>query len=491
MTSTPLSPTLPADADLVAQSLAGDRQAFGQIVGRYQSLVCALAYSATGSRAHSEDLAQETFVAAWRGLRDLQEPSRLRPWLCGIARRTIANTLRRLGRQPAHAAAPLDSASDVPADDAQPTSEVVSNEEMALLWREVGRLPATYREPLILFYREHRSVEAVAAALDLTPEATMQRLTRGRRLLHERMLAFIESTLERTNPGPQFTLQVEHALPLLIGTGPAISTATTVAHGGGAAKGGFLGTLLTWAAPLIGLFAAIGISWTILVQAPTPRERRFLGRWLLLLWLATLGFVLALPAAGRLAFRAGLHERQDWLATAPVVAVWFGIAMIDIAIVTFLIRGKATLRRELAAAGSPSAPRVPPSPGSELILTAAVLIALFWTPIFVAWRTGDHAVAWAVVGLMLGLLGWAAWWGRRHPAPADGDRLGGWFIVICALLFLGLINWRLNVWLAPVYRVDLATMNRLLPPMLLHGLSAIAIAWAAVLVRLTRPRAKA
>src|ERR1035441_8738616 len=45
----------------------------------------------------------------------------------------------------------------------------------------------------------------------------MQRLTRGRRQLQERMLEFVESTLERTNPGPQFTLQVQAAIPLLAG----------------------------------------------------------------------------------------------------------------------------------------------------------------------------------------------------------------------------------------------------------------------------------
>ena len=65
------------DAELVAQSLAGDRQAFGRIVARYQALVCALGYSATGSRSRSEDLAQETFLTAWQKLRDLREPGRL------------------------------------------------------------------------------------------------------------------------------------------------------------------------------------------------------------------------------------------------------------------------------------------------------------------------------------------------------------------------------------------------------------------------------
>ena len=80
------------DAELVVESLSGNRDAFGQIVSRYQSLVCSLAYSATGSLGQSEDLAQETFVAAWKQLADLREPEKLRAWLCGIARNLIHNT---------------------------------------------------------------------------------------------------------------------------------------------------------------------------------------------------------------------------------------------------------------------------------------------------------------------------------------------------------------------------------------------------------------
>ena len=77
------------DADLVAESLNGGRDAFRQIVERYQTLVCSLAYSATGSVSQSEDVAQETFVSAWKDLRSLREPGKLRSWLCAIARNRI------------------------------------------------------------------------------------------------------------------------------------------------------------------------------------------------------------------------------------------------------------------------------------------------------------------------------------------------------------------------------------------------------------------
>src|ERR1041385_6018815 len=83
------------DAQLVAASLNGDRQAFSRIVERYQILICSIAYNATGNICQSEDLAQETFIAAWKRLSELREPNNLRAWLCGIARNLSNNSIRR------------------------------------------------------------------------------------------------------------------------------------------------------------------------------------------------------------------------------------------------------------------------------------------------------------------------------------------------------------------------------------------------------------
>lgn len=476
------------DAALVEQSLAGDRAAFGQIVARYQSLVCGLAYSATGSRSHSEDLAQETFLAAWRKLSDLREPRRLSSWLCGIARNVIHGDLRRLGRQPAHAAASLDSARTFPSAEPLPSAQAVSNEEMAILWRQVGALPEIYREPLILFYRDHRSVEHVAAALGLTPDAVMQRLTRGRRQLQERMLEFVESTLQRTNPGEQFTLHVQAALPLLAGAAPAAAMGTA-AKSGAAVKGGQLGFWLAWAAPLLGVFAAIGMSWAEIAQASTKRERVFATRWILVLWLSVAVFLLALVTVSSLAKSAGLDRRSDWAATAPQLAVWFGFTLVTVTLISLMLRRKAALRRLNVAEGLPS-PAVP-SLKTRVAMTAGFLTATFWAPVFLAWQTGDRTVAAAIAAgvLLLGVgpLSLA----RRAPAPSDEIKSGSWYVSFCGLVLLGLLNWRLDVWLAPIYGVDLATMQRLLPPAALHWLSAIVIAWTATLVFITKPEENA
>jgi len=151
-----MSLAAPNDAELVAASLSGNRDAFGRIVTRYQSLICSLAYSATGSLGESEDVAQETFITAWKGLRHLRERHKLRAWLCGIARNRINNTLRREGHEPLRAAEPLEAVSESASAEPLPHDQAISNEEEAILWRSLERIPETYREPLVLFYREHQ-----------------------------------------------------------------------------------------------------------------------------------------------------------------------------------------------------------------------------------------------------------------------------------------------------------------------------------------------
>ncbi len=236
------------DAQLVSGCLSGNRDAFAQIVARYQSLICSLAYSATGSLTQSEDLAQETFLAAWAHLADLREPQKLRPWLCGIARNLVHNALRRQVREPAHTAQSLEIAPESPSLEPSPPEQAISREEQAILWRSLDRIPEIYREPLVLFYREHQSAALVAEALDLTEDAVHQRLSRGRKLLHEQVLAFVEGALERTKPDKAFTLGVVAALPLVLTTAKAATSAVAI-KGGSTVKAAsslaLLGAVLT------------------------------------------------------------------------------------------------------------------------------------------------------------------------------------------------------------------------------------------------------
>ncbi len=272
MTTKAMSLAIPTDADLVGETLSGDRDAFGRIITRYQSLICSLAYSATGSLGQSEDLAQETFITAWKHLSHLRERDKLRAWLCGIARNRINGFLRREGREPVRDAEPLENLSESHAPEPLPPDYVMSREEEAILWRSLQTIPETYREPMVLFYREHQSVERVAQALELSEDAVHQRLSRGRKLLQEQVLAFVEGALERTNPGKAFTLAVLASLPGL--TISAKAAVVGVAAKGATAKtAGVMGLFGVWLGPLI-FFVPNYIAYRVMLAGAQSGEER-------------------------------------------------------------------------------------------------------------------------------------------------------------------------------------------------------------------------
>jgi RNA polymerase sigma factor (sigma-70 family) len=268
------------DAECVRLSLAGNKEAFGKIVAQYQSLICSLTYSATGSLRESEDVAQETFLIAWRQLKELREAEKLRPWLCGITRNLISNTLRRQEREPTHEAETLEDVLSVKASEASPSEAAINSEEAAILWRSLERIPELYREPLILFYREQHSTERVAAALDLSEETARQRLSRGRKLLQEEVTAFVEGALQRSAPGSPFTAGVLSALPIAASSAAATVFATS-GKGAGMAKTTVLGLAGVFVLPvalLSGLYLALR---GVLDSARSDTERKWIKKALL------------------------------------------------------------------------------------------------------------------------------------------------------------------------------------------------------------------
>jgi RNA polymerase sigma factor (sigma-70 family) len=286
-----------SDTQLVARSLTGDCEAFSRIVTRYQTLICSLAYSRLGNLGQSADVAQETFITAWKHLRHLREPAKLRSWLCGIVRFRIQKNLRREGREPVHHAESLEEAHDLPANEAAPAEQAIRREEEEILWRSLERIPEIYRDPLILFYREHRSVEAVAEELELSEDAVKQRLSRGRKLLHEEVVAFVEGTLERTKPGKAFTLAVLATLPILTTSAKAATIGAVAVKGGAMAKGaaavGFFNAIL---GPVLGFLGPWFQYRTFLATAKTDNERKCYRSYFRRLLGIMLGFAVLLVA---------------------------------------------------------------------------------------------------------------------------------------------------------------------------------------------------
>ena len=219
-----------SDSNLWQLVCQGSASAFEVLVRRYQSLVCSVAYSACGNLALSEDVAQETFWTAWRQRASLEQPDRLRAWLCGIAR-NLAKNARRKASRPVESAGTQDDLSELSTDEPGPADEAVSREEESLVWQALERIPEAYREPLILFYREDQSVAEVAAALVLSEDAVKQRLSRGRGCCGTELAELVEGVLQRSRPGRRFTVTV------MAGLAAHAAGAKTALAGAGAGAG--------------------------------------------------------------------------------------------------------------------------------------------------------------------------------------------------------------------------------------------------------------
>jgi len=76
---------IPGERVLVAAAAAGDREAFGELVLLHERVVVRTALAALGRQADAEDVAQDAFVRAWRGLKNFKGQSALATWLYRIA----------------------------------------------------------------------------------------------------------------------------------------------------------------------------------------------------------------------------------------------------------------------------------------------------------------------------------------------------------------------------------------------------------------------
>lgn len=349
MMSTEAQPAMEQnDTELVSQSLTGSREAFGRIVAQYQSLICSLAYSATGSLTQSEDLAQETFVIAWKQLRQLREPAKLRSWLCSIARSVISGAARRQMREPAHGAETMDTVHETPAPDPLPSERAISREEEAILWRSLEQIPELYREPLILFYREQQSVAGVAEELELSEDAVKQRLSRGRKLLTEEVTAFVEGTLRRTNPSEAFTLGVLAALPVYAASAKAAAVGVTAATGSATAKAAAtVGLFGAFFAPVIGVLVGVLGTKISIDSARSPRDRKFRIKVAWMNWLLVVAFNLL--TFGGVYLARPYWKKSPVLLTWTVIAVTFGYGIVILRLAIWSAKHMRRIGREEAA----------------------------------------------------------------------------------------------------------------------------------------------
>lgn len=206
--STPLPPRPPqlaapdSDLPLVERARAGDPHAFALLVHKYQRRIERLIARMVRDTDLVQDIAQETFLRAYRALHQFRGDAQFYTWLYRIAVNTAKKALLELKRDPVvyeSAAAPASEDEETfrpgqePTSTETPEAELAAREVAAAVQAAVAALPEDLREALLLREIEGLSYEEIAAAMG-TPIGTVRsRIFRAREAVSARVRPLLEN----------------------------------------------------------------------------------------------------------------------------------------------------------------------------------------------------------------------------------------------------------------------------------------------------------
>lgn len=192
-----------SDEELLARTEAGEREAFDEIIRRYQDRVYNLLLRLCGKVEDADDLTQETFVKAYRGLKNFRWRSRFYTWLFQIAVNAAFSLKRKQGRRKKVEGASLDGLGWNPGKDGDggtarenfpavsvepdPAEEVERQEVCLRVRRELNELEPERRVVLLLCDAEGLSYDEAAETLGVSRTTVKSRLYRARAALAGRL----------------------------------------------------------------------------------------------------------------------------------------------------------------------------------------------------------------------------------------------------------------------------------------------------------------
>lgn len=162
------------DAGLVRQARAGDEAAFTTLYGRYARMIHGILLARV-PRLDVDDLVQDVFLTAWKGLDGLRDPAAFGGWLSMIARNRATDFHRRSVE-----------AVDLPDHLEAPDATAATAEAHAVL-DVIRQLPPAYRETLVLRLVEGMTGPEIAERTGLTPASVRVNLHRGMKMLREKL----------------------------------------------------------------------------------------------------------------------------------------------------------------------------------------------------------------------------------------------------------------------------------------------------------------
>jgi RNA polymerase sigma-70 factor (ECF subfamily) len=171
------------DEQVAARVQAGESEAFGELVGRYEAKLMRYGRKFLSDPEDAQDVVQDVFVKAYENIRSFDPARRFSPWIYRIAHNEFVNALKKKASRPTVFTIDFDTL--FPNLSAEETSDRTALERDVRRELDVylGRLDAKYREPLILYYLEGMEYREISDILQIPVSTVGVRLARGRAML--------------------------------------------------------------------------------------------------------------------------------------------------------------------------------------------------------------------------------------------------------------------------------------------------------------------
>jgi RNA polymerase sigma factor (sigma-70 family) len=193
------------DGSIIQECFDGKPEAFGLLVDKYKGGIFAFVYGRLGRLQDAQDVTQEVFIEAYRGLHSLRRWESFVFWLYRIARNLCVDWIKAESRRP-------DSEFIEDQDPnilESPSLDSYREGQLGESLREaLDALPDTYREVLMLHYFGGMAIKEIARAVGASPDAIGKRLSRARSQLREEMVAMMDTAFEGQRLQASFTFRV-------------------------------------------------------------------------------------------------------------------------------------------------------------------------------------------------------------------------------------------------------------------------------------------
>src|SRR5438445_13546493 len=187
------------DHALLEGTLAGDEDAFAELVARYRNQITSYIYRMTSDYDGAVDLAQETFMRVYRAAARYQTTHAFSTYIYKIATNLAISELRKRKRRRLVSLTGLLTSDDgqeprvFDAPDDRPLQDVslVDSEKRSVVKRAISTLPDKYRAPLVLRDVEGKSYDEIASILRTSEGTVKSRINRARNFLRDKMRNYL------------------------------------------------------------------------------------------------------------------------------------------------------------------------------------------------------------------------------------------------------------------------------------------------------------